>query len=84
MAETHYRFRRLRAACTVFFISIAMVNGPTPPGTGVIAEATAATLEKLTSPVRTDSLFSAWFFWYCATNEGLLPGCLSTSLLQSC
>lgn len=28
------------AAFTVFFISIAMVIGPTPPGTGVIAPAT--------------------------------------------
>ncbi len=28
---------------TVFFISIALVNGPTPPGTGVSAPATVAT-----------------------------------------
>ena len=29
-----------RAKLTVFFISIAIVIGPTPPGTGVIAPAT--------------------------------------------
>jgi hypothetical protein len=28
------------AAFSVFFISIAIVIGPTPPGTGVIADAT--------------------------------------------
>ena len=27
--------RRHRAACSVFFMSIATVNRPTPPGTGV-------------------------------------------------
>jgi len=32
-----------RAACNVFFISIAMVIGPTPPGTGVMAEVSGAT-----------------------------------------
>lgn len=39
MSAPHLR----RAACSVFLISIAMVIGPTPPGTGVIAPATAAT-----------------------------------------
>src|SRR5207245_7914475 len=34
--------RRILAAFTVFTISIAMVRGPTPPGTGVIAPATSA------------------------------------------
>ena len=32
-----------RAACNVFFISSAMVIGPTPPGTGVMAEHFGAT-----------------------------------------
>ncbi len=32
-----------RAACRVFFISNAMVIGPTPPGTGVMAEHFGAT-----------------------------------------
>ena len=31
------------AAATVFFSSIAIVSGPTPPGTGVSAPATSAT-----------------------------------------
>src|SRR5882762_3892628 len=35
--------RRRRAAFTVLRISMAMVSGPTPPGTGVIAPATSAT-----------------------------------------
>ena len=38
------------AACSVFISSIAMVIFPTPPGTGVIAEATSATGPKSTSP----------------------------------
>ncbi len=50
--ETDYRCdntgtrvpRRIFAAFTVLNISIAMVSGPTPPGTGVTAPATAATL----------------------------------------
>ena len=33
-----------RAAATVFFSSIAIVSGPTPPGTGVSAPATSATV----------------------------------------
>src|ERR1051325_10097122 len=42
---------RLRsAAVTVFFISMAIVIGPTPPGTGVIAPATSLTRAKSTSP----------------------------------
>ena len=40
-----------RADCSVFFSSIAMVIGPTPPGTGVIADATSDTGPKSTSPV---------------------------------
>lgn len=32
-----------RAACSVFFISMAIVIGPTPPGTGVIAAHFGAT-----------------------------------------
>ena len=36
--------RRSLAAFTVLLISMAIVSGPTPPGTGVIAPATSATL----------------------------------------
>ena len=35
--------RRMRAAFTVLLISMAMVSGPTPPGTGVYAPATSTT-----------------------------------------
>lgn len=41
-----------RKALTVFLISMATVMGPTPPGTGDIFEATAATALKSTSPTR--------------------------------
>ena len=41
------------AARRVFIISIVMVNGPTPPGTGVRAPATSAT-SGCTSPTSTD------------------------------
>ena len=34
--------RRIRAASTVLCMSMAMVRGPTPPGTGVMAPATLA------------------------------------------
>jgi hypothetical protein len=36
----------------VFFINIALVIGPTPPGTGVIQLAFAAQLSKSTSPAK--------------------------------
>src|SRR6476659_9236186 len=39
-----------RAARTQFSRSMAMVIGPTPPGTGVIEPATAAAVAKSTSP----------------------------------
>ena len=39
-----------RQALTVFAISIAIVIGPTPPGTGVIAEAFGETSSNATSP----------------------------------
>ena len=44
---------RLSAATTVLFISIAMVSGPTPRGTGVSAPATDATRGS-TSPTRSE------------------------------
>src|SRR5262249_6472928 len=48
---------RRRAAVTVFFSSIAIVNGPTPPGTGVRAPATSSTLG-CTSPITREPRFS--------------------------
>src|SRR5215471_21592545 len=54
----HLQNPRLRRhAFTVFTISMAMVNGPTPPGTGVIAPATSATCGS-TSPISVEP-FSA-------------------------
>lgn len=45
------------APFTQFDISMAMVMGPTPPGTGVIAEVFGATLSKSTSPQSFPSAF---------------------------
>ena len=39
-----------RARLSVFFSSMAMVIGPTPPGTGVMAPATLTASAKSTSP----------------------------------
>src|SRR6185369_6400515 len=44
--------RRMRAALTVFFISVAIVIGPTPPGTGVNIDATSFTDRSSTSPAQ--------------------------------
>lgn len=41
--ERGYKIDCNLAAASVFFKSIAMVIGPTPPGTGVIAEAISCT-----------------------------------------
>src|SRR5688572_385113 len=49
--------RRNSAALMVFAISIAMVSGPTPPGTGVRAPATSPT-SGCTSPTSTEPLRS--------------------------
>ena len=43
---------RWRYAFSVFFINMATVIGPTPPGTGVILPASGATDGKCTSPTR--------------------------------
>ena len=40
----------ISAALMVFIMSMQMVMGPTPPGTGVIAEAFSLTCSKSTSP----------------------------------
>ena len=42
----------ISAAFNVFFISIAMVIGPTPPGTGVMAPATSFAVSHSTSPTQ--------------------------------
>src|SRR6185437_1540390 len=46
----HFGSRRRCAAARVFFINIAMVSGPTPPGTGVKALASAHAARGSTSP----------------------------------
>jgi hypothetical protein len=43
-------YKNCRQAFTVFDISIAIVIGPTPPGTGVIAAAFFDTSSNATSP----------------------------------
>ena len=46
----------MRAACSVLRSRKAIVIGPTPPGTGVIAAATSLTASKSTSPQRPSSV----------------------------
>src|SRR6202042_2664596 len=43
--------RRFSAASTVWAISVAMVIGPTPPGTGVYAAHLSITADSSTSPI---------------------------------
>ena len=47
----------VKAERTVFCINMATVMGPTPPGTGVIAEATNLASSKSTSPTKRVPLF---------------------------
>jgi len=49
---------RVFAAVTVLAINMAMVSGPTPPGTGVMRPAFGRTRVKSTSPVNTAPRFS--------------------------
>src|SRR5579872_1725995 len=58
------------AAVTVFAISIAIVSGPTPPGTGVYAPASSSAASRSTSP--TSPLPSAARFW--PTSITVAPG----------
>ncbi len=59
-ADPQQALRRRRAAArTVFESSIAMVSGPTPPGTGVSAPATGTTDGACTSPTRACPFFSS-------------------------
>src|SRR5438552_1920880 len=48
----------ISAERTVFISSIAIVIGPTPPGTGVISDATWFTPSKSTSPTRRVPFFA--------------------------
>ncbi len=56
--KTYFNFLFF-AAVSVFFISVAIVIGPTPPGTGVIYDAFLLALSNSTSP--TSFLFSNRF-----------------------
>src|SRR5262249_27022216 len=49
--HSHHRRTWSWAARTVLYSSMVMVMGPTPPGTGVMAEASGRTTSKSTSPV---------------------------------
>src|SRR5581483_161545 len=53
--ESYAEHRRCSAARTVLAISIAIVSGPTPPGTGVNAPATSLTSSGFTSPTNLPS-----------------------------
>src|SRR5687768_11325909 len=58
------------AARNVFFMSIAMVIGPTPPGTGVMSDATCRADAKCTSPTR----------WYPFATVTLFTRLMPTSM----
>ena len=62
-----------RARLTVFFISIAIVIGPTPPGTGVMADATVLTASKSTSPTMRYPRFLV------ASGRSLMPTSITTA-----
>ena len=53
------RSRCIRAACSVLRSRKAIVIGPTPPGTGVIAPAISLTSSKSTSPTRPGGAWSS-------------------------
>ena len=55
-AQPCSRAPAIRAACSVLRSRQAIVIGPTPPGTGVIAPATSPTASKSTSPTRPSSV----------------------------
>mmetsp|Transcript_21458 Transcript_21458/g.61246 ORF Transcript_21458/g.61246 Transcript_21458/m.61246 type:complete len:504 (+) Transcript_21458:39-1550(+) len=59
--------RECRAKFKVFFKSMAIVMGPTPPGTGVIFAATPFASAKLTSPTSRCPSF------FVASSTGLMP-----------
>ena len=65
------------AAFNVFFISIAIVIGPTPPGTGVIAPATGSADAKSTSPT---SVFGAIRFM--PTSITTAPGFIISPVMK--
>ena len=63
--------RRSLAACTVLAMSMAMVSGPTPPGTGVMAPATSATWG-WTSPTSTATFGTKSLFPFGIAGEQAL------------
>src|SRR5207247_4756931 len=67
-----------RAAFTVFDISIAMVIGPTPPGTGVIALAFLDTSPNATSPTR------RYPRSFAASSTRLMPTSMTTAPSRTC
>src|SRR6185436_5270862 len=77
----------MRAALTVFCKSIAIVIGPTPPGTGVISRARRAAPSKSTSPTKPASVrlmptsitVAPSFTMSPVTNSGLPTAATSTS-----
>src|SRR5215469_5464954 len=66
------------AACTVLLISIAMVSGPTPPGTGVYALASSRAAAASTSPI--SPLPSVPRFW--PTSITTAPGRMKSRVMR--
>mmetsp|Transcript_9477 Transcript_9477/g.15050 ORF Transcript_9477/g.15050 Transcript_9477/m.15050 type:complete len:221 (-) Transcript_9477:494-1156(-) len=66
------RSRLSLARLSVFFSSMAMVIGPTPPGTGVMREATRLASPKCTSPT------SRWPSFFVGSSIGLIPTSMTT------
>src|SRR5262249_25410294 len=75
----YLRPRRMVQAFTVLAMSMAIVNGPTPPGTGVMAPATSAARGS-TSPTSVEP-FSANAFWRAASPEKNLSNSLWSVIL---
>src|SRR4029077_3834043 len=67
-----------RAALTVFAINMAIVIGPTPPGTGVIAAVFGATSSKATSPPSRQPRGAA------ASSTRLMPTSITTTPSRTC
>mmetsp|Transcript_11886 Transcript_11886/g.31409 ORF Transcript_11886/g.31409 Transcript_11886/m.31409 type:complete len:222 (+) Transcript_11886:103-768(+) len=66
------RLTACRARLSVFFRSMAMVIGPTPPGTGVISDATSTASANATSPT------SRWPSFFVASSTALMPTSITT------
>mmetsp|Transcript_11284 Transcript_11284/g.30262 ORF Transcript_11284/g.30262 Transcript_11284/m.30262 type:complete len:260 (-) Transcript_11284:765-1544(-) len=69
---TRGKFKLCRAKLSVFFKSMAIVIGPTPPGTGVMCAATPCASAKFTSPTK------RWPNFLVASSTALMPTSMTT------